>query len=216
MPAVTVISNSCFLCDEIIQRGEEGCQVDGMHERLEAAGTDEAKLMEVYQALMAFEPRADFKYIEPSELKAIRAERPDGPRILSGNWDELKWQDKFYGAWLGRSAGCALGKPLEAPSFMQGSAEDPAGTISNCISKAQGNGRFATIHRAILLQKPSTVSRSQGGAAWPAAGITFALWKQTMIFVIPFLACSCLRSEDLISTPGMWASCGIVICPSGR
>jgi hypothetical protein len=76
--------------DEIKQRGEEGCIVEGMSERLEAAGTDEAKLMEVYQALMALEPRADFKYIEPSDLETIRAERPDGPRILSGNGDELK------------------------------------------------------------------------------------------------------------------------------
>lgn len=111
--------------DEIKQRGEEGCYVEGMTEGLEAASTDDAKLMEVYQTLMALEPRADFKYIEPSELEAIRAERPDGPRILPGNGDELKWQDKFHGVWLGRSAGCALGKPLEAPSFMQGSGGRP-------------------------------------------------------------------------------------------
>lgn len=114
-----------ILREEIMQRGEEGCDVTGFTERLEAAGMDEAQIMEVYRTLMALEPSADFKYIEPSDLEAIRAERPEGPRMITRNWDEAEWQNKFYGAWLGRSAGCALGKPLEAPSFMQGSDGRP-------------------------------------------------------------------------------------------
>ncbi|MFC5403206.1 ADP-ribosylglycohydrolase family protein [Cohnella soli] len=111
--------------DEIQQRGEEGCDTAGFTERLGAAGTDEAPIMEVYHELMALEPRADFKYIEPSDLESIHAERPEGPRKMTANLDEAEWQNKFYGAWLGRSAGCALGKPLEAHDFMQGSGGRP-------------------------------------------------------------------------------------------
>ncbi|MFD0710909.1 ADP-ribosylglycohydrolase family protein [Paenibacillus sp. GCM10027626] len=110
---------------EIIQRREEGCDVSGFEERLEAADTNEAKLMEVYHALMALEPDAAFKYIEPSGLEEIRAERPEGPRSLTSNWNDDEWQNKFYGAWLGRAAGCALGKPLEAHAFMYGSGGRP-------------------------------------------------------------------------------------------
>jgi len=111
--------------DEIQQRREEGCDVSGFAERLEAAGTDEAPIMDVYRALTALEPSGDFKYIEPSDLEGIRSERPEQPRIAAGAWDDAEWQNKFYGAWLGRAVGCALGKPLEASSFMQGSGGRP-------------------------------------------------------------------------------------------
>lgn len=110
---------------EIQQRREEGCHVTGFMERLEGADMDEAQIMGIYRELMALEISPDFKYIEPSDLEAIRTERPEGPRIVSSDWDDEVWQNKFYGAWLGRAAGCALGKPLEAPSFMQGSAGRP-------------------------------------------------------------------------------------------
>ncbi|WP_018758039.1 ADP-ribosylglycohydrolase family protein [Paenibacillus terrigena] len=111
--------------EEITQRREEGCDVLGFTERLDAAGTNESQLMDVYHALMALEPSTDFKYVEPSELEEIRTERPIGPRMMVNNWDDSTWQDKFYGAWLGRTAGCALGKPLEAQSFMNGSGDRP-------------------------------------------------------------------------------------------
>ncbi|MDR0268204.1 ADP-ribosylglycohydrolase family protein [Paenibacillus sp.] len=110
---------------EITQRREEGCDVTGFMERLEAAGTSESQLMDVYDALSVLVPDAAFKYVEPSELEAIRAERSEGPRILTDHLDDSEWQNKFYGAWLGRSAGCALGKPLEASSFMKGSDGRP-------------------------------------------------------------------------------------------
>ncbi|OPA73597.1 hypothetical protein BVG16_27695 [Paenibacillus selenitireducens] len=111
--------------EEMTQRREEGCDVTGFMERLDAAGTNESHLMDVYHALMALVPSAEFKYTEPSALEAIRAERPEGPRIMTSTWDDNEWHNKFYGAWLGRAAGCALGKPLEAHSFMFGSGDRP-------------------------------------------------------------------------------------------
>ncbi|GAA3409666.1 ADP-ribosylglycohydrolase family protein [Paenibacillus hodogayensis] len=110
---------------EVVQRRQEGCEVEGFAERVAAAGKDEAQLMAIYQELMALPIRTDFPFEEPSELSEIRALRPDGPRVLQDSLSESEWQDKFYGAWLGRSAGCALGKPLEAWHYMAGAGGNP-------------------------------------------------------------------------------------------
>lgn len=111
--------------EELKQREEEGCDIEGFAEKLEAAGEDEAKLMEVYEQLMALPVRTDFPFSEPNDLDAIRAERPHGPRKLHASLSDSAWRDKFHGAWLGRSVGCALGKPLEAPDFMNGGQGNP-------------------------------------------------------------------------------------------
>lgn len=116
-----------LVAKEVVQRGEEGCRVDGFMERVKLAGTDETALMSIYEELMALPIRSDFPYEEPSDLEGIRALRPDGPRRLpdADAWTEAEWKDKFYGAWLGRSAGCALGKPLEAWPYMGGTEDAP-------------------------------------------------------------------------------------------
>jgi hypothetical protein len=67
----------------------------------------------------------DFPFLEPSDLEGIRALRPDGPRRYEANHDGETWRNKFYGSWLGRSIGCALGKPLETHSMMVGDKGNP-------------------------------------------------------------------------------------------
>ncbi|WP_135555589.1 ADP-ribosylglycohydrolase family protein [Paenibacillus cymbidii] len=111
--------------EEIQQRSEEGCDVQGFVERVEAAGNDDQQLLQLYEQLMALPVRGDFAYEEPSELTDIRRLRPEGPRRLSAAHSEEVWRDKFYGAWLGRSVGCALGKPVENSHFMRGSFGNP-------------------------------------------------------------------------------------------
>jgi ADP-ribosylglycohydrolase len=106
---------------EMVQREEEGCDVSGFQDKWEAAGDDDAKLMAVYHQLMELEIGADFTYKEPSDLPGILALRPEGPRQLSVDKSEAEWLNQFQGAWLGRSIGCALGKPLENGHFMYGS-----------------------------------------------------------------------------------------------
>ncbi|WP_025676751.1 ADP-ribosylglycohydrolase family protein [Paenibacillus massiliensis] len=105
---------------ELIQRGEEGCDTQGFAERWTAAGQDEHKLLELYHELMSLTVAPGFPFEEPSDLEGIRRLRPDGPRALQADWSEEIWQDKFRGAWLGRSIGCALGKPLEHPDYLYG------------------------------------------------------------------------------------------------
>ncbi|MDR6551626.1 ADP-ribosylglycohydrolase family protein [Paenibacillus qinlingensis] len=106
---------------EIVQRREEGCDVSGFQDKWAEAGDDEAKLMMVYGQLMSLEIRADFPFEEPSDLAGIRALRPEGPRQLPADKSEAEWLNQFQGAWLGRSIGCALGKPFENGLFMFGS-----------------------------------------------------------------------------------------------
>ncbi|UNK16156.1 ADP-ribosylglycohydrolase family protein [Paenibacillus sp. N3/727] len=110
---------------EIKQRTEEGCEVEGFQQKLEDARQDAGKLTAVYEELAALPIAANFPYYEPNGLEEIRAVRPDGPRNMNVDWTEEQWRNKFHGAWLGRSVGCALGKPLESWSFMNGTNENP-------------------------------------------------------------------------------------------
>ncbi len=110
---------------EIIQRREEGCNVDGFDELRVACGEEEGKLMKLYEELSRLAPSPDFPYDEPSELEAIRRLRPDGPRRLEASYSEEQWRDRFRGAWLGRLSGCALGKPLESEPMMAGANGNP-------------------------------------------------------------------------------------------
>jgi ADP-ribosylglycohydrolase len=110
---------------EIVQRREEGCNVEGFERKWETAGDDEQKLMDVYRQLSELNVSADFPYNEPSELPDIRRLRPEGPRKYIAAFTEQTWRDKFYGAWLGRLSGCALGKPLESAPMMAGGAGNP-------------------------------------------------------------------------------------------
>lgn len=98
--------------DEIIQRGEEGADTTGYLERWQEA-TDAESLYLLYQDLSALPIREDFPYHEPSDLPAIHAERDEGVRRFRMLICEEDLLDRLYGAWLGRVAGCMLGKPVE-------------------------------------------------------------------------------------------------------
>ncbi|CAM2843722.1 ADP-ribosylglycohydrolase family protein [Paenibacillus sediminis] len=110
---------------ELTQLDEEGYDTAGLHQKLQAAGTDGASLLEVYEEMQRLPKRQDFSYIEPSDLEHIRLDRPAGPRKLDDTLHDSQWKDKFYGAWLGRCCGCALGKPLESYPFNVGKDGKP-------------------------------------------------------------------------------------------
>lgn len=114
---------------EIIQRGEEGCAIDGMEERRNACAGEEAALMALYRELCELAPVPDFPYVEPSDLAGIRALRParasEAGDARGDGLSEAEWRDKFLGAWSGRLSGCALGKPLESWPMMAGSEGRP-------------------------------------------------------------------------------------------
>lgn len=103
-----------LLAAEFAQRREEGCDVAAIEadfRQLNGELTPE-QIERFYDRLNSAPERADFPYEEPSDLTAIRAARPDAPRKLTRPDDDTL-ADKMLGAWLGRAAGCQLGKPVE-------------------------------------------------------------------------------------------------------
>lgn len=103
--------------EELVQLAEEGAEVEQLKRGLDLAADQPAQVQQ--EALEAFwrqaealRERVSGPYQEPSTLDAIRAARPAGPRRLPVQFDSAL-EDRIRGAWLGRCAGCMLGKPVE-------------------------------------------------------------------------------------------------------
>ncbi len=109
MPGWTNLRN--LLKEEITQRGEEGCNIDGLADRLEGISRVQ-DLMDFYWELRKLRTRSDFPYDEPSHLGGVKASRPGASRRWQVKLDDAML-DGVHGAWLGRIAGCMLGKPVE-------------------------------------------------------------------------------------------------------
>jgi ADP-ribosylglycohydrolase len=92
---------------------------------------------------------------EPDELEEIKVLRP-ASRSDDLHWrpDEAELRDRMHGAWTGRAAGCAMGKPVEGVGIL---------------------GSFAGVDD-LNLNQPSVAGRKlikeylQGRDAWPLAG----------------------------------------------
>ena len=101
---------------ELKQRAEEGCDTTEIAERITIAlqGKDNNdEIYQLYEELIALPIVKTFPYVEPSDLEGIQAQRPSGVRDLELDWNSERVYDQIYGAWLGRAAGCVLGKPVE-------------------------------------------------------------------------------------------------------
>jgi ADP-ribosylglycohydrolase len=100
--------------EEITQREEEGCDVTEARKAFKnITGKNQSKLEDIFKNISKLSPRTDFPYAEPSDLEGIRSERPKGSRKITLKLSEEQIFDKIYGGWLGRCAGCLLGKPVE-------------------------------------------------------------------------------------------------------
>jgi ADP-ribosylglycohydrolase len=101
-----------MLSDEIVQQRESGHWVDDLDPTI-LRGASDAQLRTLIAQVESAPRRPDWRYEEPDDLDEIVAARPPAPdrktRMLSR--DELR--DRLHGAWLGRCAGCTLGKPVE-------------------------------------------------------------------------------------------------------
>jgi len=92
-------------------------ELNAMYEKLVSMQWNDPKREEmaaVYIDEMGKQPlRADFPFREPSSLPEILLERPivELSAVQTVPYEDLA--DKMYGAWLGRSAGCLLGQPIE-------------------------------------------------------------------------------------------------------
>jgi ADP-ribosylglycohydrolase/transcriptional regulator with XRE-family HTH domain len=100
---------------EIQQKEEEGYDVDDARQVFESqANWTKRRLYDLLRDVLAAPAFSDFAYEEPNSLDEIRDARPDGPRAVSPVLTQNVLFQRIYGAWLGRCAGCVLGKPIEA------------------------------------------------------------------------------------------------------
>jgi ADP-ribosylglycohydrolase len=101
---------------ELTQSAEEGkdpAALEGLRAEFDAAGEDRPALESLHARLLALPLRPDFPFEEPSDLEGIRRLRPNPPALPAISRDDERLADQMHGAWLGRCAGCALGKPVE-------------------------------------------------------------------------------------------------------
>ncbi|MBC7326775.1 ADP-ribosylglycohydrolase family protein, partial [bacterium] len=101
-----------LLKQEIIQKREEGCDVGELESKLESIKGDKEALWDFYyDELLPLSPRPCFPYDEPSLWEQYK-EQISLPSPIPLPSKEILY-DKILGAWLGRCAGCMLGKPVE-------------------------------------------------------------------------------------------------------
>jgi ADP-ribosylglycohydrolase len=114
------LSVSDLVHNELRQRIESGYDVSGIEADLAATPTDDLDGLEtLYLELIKTQRRSDWAFQEPGSLDEIldamsaarvRATASDQPPA-----EELA--DRILGGWLGRIAGCNLGKPVEDGDF---------------------------------------------------------------------------------------------------
>ena len=102
---------------ELVQLEQEGRHVADLKQqlaRIEVLPPPHASeaLSAFFEAAASLPTREDWQYEEPSDLDEIRRQRPNGPRRLRIPTTEVLGE-RILGAWLGRCAGCLLGKPVE-------------------------------------------------------------------------------------------------------
>jgi ADP-ribosylglycohydrolase len=104
-----------LLADELVERVESGYALDGLatevRAALEGSPLPLTEVERLYGELESTGLRPDWAYQEPSGLDEILALTPGVGRSRRPPTNVLR--DRVHGAWLGRCAGCNLGKPVE-------------------------------------------------------------------------------------------------------
>lgn len=107
-------SHESLIGFEIEQLKEEGCEPTELadrYTRLQMHGAGESEFEALWQLADSLSGTGPMEDAEPSDLELIKAARPDPRAQLGETPGDLG--DAIAGAWLGRCAGCQLGKPVE-------------------------------------------------------------------------------------------------------
>ena len=104
-----------ILADELAQRRESGFDVEDLSDVVAEAVADgsTAQREELLAEVEGRPLRSDWAYHEPSGWEAILAALPPPPDLPPLELSEDGLRERLSGAWLGRCAGCNLGKPVE-------------------------------------------------------------------------------------------------------
>jgi hypothetical protein len=108
---------------ELMQLEDEGRDTSPLKEAFEqlialgdeelSTNTNQEKAGALLDSAQRLETRRAYPFNEPSGLAEIRKLRPRGSHGTRTQLSASELQDRFLGAWLGRCAGCLLGKPVE-------------------------------------------------------------------------------------------------------
>lgn len=110
-----VLDLADILADELAQRRESGFDVHDLEEPVRDAilGGSVAVREKLLEELEDRPLRPDWGYHEPSDWNGIQLALPERPPLAGIDVDDGHLRDRLAGAWLGRCAGCNLGKPVE-------------------------------------------------------------------------------------------------------
>jgi len=108
--------------EQLIDEGRDISSVEPEFTRLLSDETDEtvdwyqSAVNELLDKAQSLPMRSEYRFVEPSDLEGIRAARrklKTPPVTSRKRHSKAQRLDHIHGAWLGRCAGCLLGKPLE-------------------------------------------------------------------------------------------------------
>ena len=101
-----------LLADEVRQRQETGFDVTGLIAEANAIDPyDDARVLELVDRATECVRGSGWRFEEPDDLEDIRSTIPTLPRPRRPDADRVA--EQVHAAWLGRVAGCNLGKPVE-------------------------------------------------------------------------------------------------------
>jgi len=103
--------------DERRQLVEEGRDLAAAEQLVQRCRREERLDERLWREGQELPLQADWPYEEPASLEQIVSARAGPIPVLPVDRDRLA--DRLYGAWLGRCAGCMLGKPVEGRSRQQ-------------------------------------------------------------------------------------------------
>lgn len=102
----------CLLQDEVAQRRETGYRVDDVVAAANELATDDVDgILALVDGMSEASRDPEWKYDEPSELGAIREAQTES--LSAEHVPAARRADGIRAAWLGRIAGCNVGKPVE-------------------------------------------------------------------------------------------------------
>jgi ADP-ribosylglycohydrolase len=101
-----------LLHDEVLQRRETGYEIDALvREANQTDPTDRAAVLDIVDRMALTTRKPGWTYVEPDELDDIERSLATLPTAVPV--PDLDLRDKIRAAWLGRIAGCNVGKPVE-------------------------------------------------------------------------------------------------------
>jgi ADP-ribosylglycohydrolase len=121
MPAFNFLSPRDILVQELVQRDESGYDVAAVREEVSRAlaeaktgdgAPSEERVSSLLDKLAAAQLRRGWGYSEPTGLDEVQRQLPQAP-TNTAVVEKTNFEERVLGAWLGRCAGCCLGKPVE-------------------------------------------------------------------------------------------------------